>query len=198
MIQQVSQLITALFDPNALWLWYEAREQELELALQWARISAGSYVKKAGKGRDSAFADECEAEAIFIVTCLIYEDWESIKVNHPDVNDRTKFYYSMVKYQLRDYWSYRASSTVSFLKKRGIVISFESISNHNHKAVEDSQLSFAELLENVLRNDTERKIFDLYCVGNKKEIIATHLNMTLKDVRKVLRDIKARIRSNAS
>lgn len=179
---------------------------------QSQRVAKG-YARRIGRGGDLAFIDECQAEAAFIVVELIWTAYEKIIAKYPDQNDREKFYRMSVGYRLKEYFAYRSTSTISYLKKKGIVEQHFSLSaeqkgksefndgieasfttEHVGLARMNIEIELYILLDSVCTSEVERLIVDLYAMGNTKEEIGEKLEMSPARVKKTLRRIKRRIR----
>lgn len=179
---------------------------------QSQRVAKG-YARRIGRGGDLAFVDECQAEASFILVELIWSAYAKILEKYPEEEDRHKFYRMSVGYKLKEYWAYRSTSTISYLKKKGIVEHHYSLSaeqkgksefndgmtttfstEHVGLARMNIEVELYILLDSVCLDEVERLIVDLYAIGNTKEEIGVKLEMSPARVKKTLRRIKRRIR----
>ena len=140
------------------------------------------------------FVDECIAEALFILTCLVYENQEDIVKKFPIEEDRQRFYMMAIGYKLKEYFSYRATSTIRFLKAKGIIEKHITI-EVDCKSVPDTTVE-VDIKDGLTKNKTETKILEMYKNGMKVESISSELKLSKKKVKRVLRDIKKLIVKN--
>lgn len=179
---------------------------------QSQRVAKG-YARRMGRGGDRAFIDECQAEAAFIVTELIWEGYDGIMEKYPDEGERHKFYRMSVGYRLKEYWAYRSTSTISYLKKKGIIVKHYSLSHepkvnvdavgfsnellqHHELGRMNIEVDLYILLDSVCTNEVERDILDNHAMGHTKEQIAEKFEISVARVYKILRRIKRRIRNS--
>lgn len=164
-----------------------------------------NYAFRVGRGMDQAFVDECQAEAIFQLVELIWTTYPALIAEYPEEAARHKMYRGFVSYRLRDYFSYRATSTVSYLKKKGIsvvhfshddLLTFQEGQPVEHPALARLSIDVEVyiLLDSVCHDDVERQVVDLYALGNSKEEIGSIMNISPNRAKKILRRIKRRIR----
>jgi hypothetical protein len=158
---------------------------------QSERVARG-FAKRKGRGTDGAFIDEAIAEAHYIVTVLILTEYESICEKYPDKAERMKFYRCSVGYKLMAYFSHRATSTVSYLKKKGIEVRRHSV--HEGMLVEYvSAFDIKVCLEAVCTDALEMRVLEFYSMGNDREQIGLKCGISPKRVRKILVRIRKRL-----
>lgn len=176
-------------------LFTPASPQECELfdVLEQTYRVAYSFVKRAGRLYDRMMIQEAAQEAAFCVTHLIYTKLTEILAKFPDTDERHKFYRMFVGFRLKDYFSYRSSSVVSYLRKRGLVQEFEELSD-TALSRPDAQTEQLIALDHACRNEFERLVVQYFCMGNDRDNIAVKLNCTTRRVKKTLRRIKSRLR----
>lgn len=176
-------------------LFTPASPQECELfdVLEQTYRVAYSYVKRAGRLRDRFMIQEAAQEAAFCITQLIYLKLAEIQIKFPDTEERHKFYRMFVGFRLKDYFSYRSSSVVSYLRKRGLIQEFEELSD-TALSRPDANTERLIALDHACRNQYERCVVQYYCMGNDRATIAEKLECTERRVKKTLRRIKTRLR----
>jgi hypothetical protein len=166
-------------------------EEENSLLVQAERVARG-YARGKSRQRDAAFVDECIAEAYFTVVELLWTSLKEIKEKYPDIVERHKFIRMSIGYKLKEYWAYRATSTISFLKKRGIVVKHQSIETCQVIS-DDSSLNEFIALDHATRDQVERRVIEFYCMGNDLELISIKCSMSQKRVKKILIRVKKRL-----
>lgn len=145
-----------------------------------------------------------EAEGIFIVTQLILAGvdptsddkrslFEQIVARFPDTEERFKFYRMSVGYGLKKYCCHRATSSVSFLKAKGIEIKHvkleeEYVPRNDHSAM------MQILLDEAAVTMMEKDVLRFYLLANPIEVIGEKVGLSPKRVRKVLKRIKRRLK----
>jgi len=171
----------------------EAEAEFFDVIEQLERVAKG-FARRRLKSIDEMFVDECIAEAYFVIVELIYTSLESIKAEYPNLDDRYKFYRTTVGYKLKEYWSYRATSTISFLKKKGISVQHYSL--WEGAAIQyHSSLDIYIAMEHAARNDLERKVVELTAMGNPKELIAEKCALKPKQITKILKRVENRLKA---
>lgn len=185
---RVSALTLKLFTP--------ASPQECELfdVLESIYRVAYSYVKKKWRLFDRFMIQEAAQEAVFVVTELIYVKFQEIVTKYPDVTERHRFYMAYAGFKLRNYFGHRASSSISYLKKKGIKQEMEELSDVSLSRP-DAKTEQMIALDHACRNEYERLVVQYFCMGHDYELIAEKLGSTLKRVKKTLRRVKNRLRT---
>lgn len=158
---------------------------------QAERVAKG-FARRRFRGTDLAFVDECIAEAYYTVVCIVYESLAEVRVRYPDRDERFTFYRMSVGYKLKEYWSSRATSTESYLRKKGIEIRQHQL-NESHLVKSYSEADEFIALENAVRNERERRVVELHAMGNARDLIASKLSLSEKLVKKILTRIKKRL-----
>lgn len=162
--------------------------------LEQSRRVARGFAKRKGRSSDSAYSDEAIAEAAFIVTYLTLTEFEAICEKHPTKEERATFFRCSVGYGLKGYFSYRATSTVSYLKKRGIEVRRHAI--HEGMLIEYvSAFDVRVCLEAVCNDAVDMRVLEFYSMGNNREEIAVKCGLTPKRVKKILLRIRKRLES---
>lgn len=158
---------------------------------QSARVARG-FAKRKSRGNDKAFIDEAIAEAHFVVTYIILTEFESICEKYPDKAERMKFYRCSVGYKLMEYFSARPTSTVSYLKKKGIEVRRHAI--HEGMLIEYvSAFDVKVCLEAVCEDHVEIRILEFYSMGLTREEIGVKCGLSPKRVKKILIRIRKRL-----
>ena len=158
---------------------------------QSERVAKG-FAKRRGRSTDGAFIDEAVAEAHYTVTYIILTEYEAVCEKYPDKAERMKFYRCSVGYKLMEYFSHRATSTVSYLKKRGIEVRRHSI--HEGMLVEYvSAFDLKVCIESVCADQVEVRILEFHSMGLTREEIAVKCGVSTKRVKKTLARIKRRL-----
>lgn len=166
--------------------------------MEQARRSARGFARSR-KRRDLFFEDECEAEAVFIVSEIVLTNLAGILEKFPSRDERSTFYRMSVGYGLKSYFAHRAMSTLAYLKKRGIragLMYLEDLSDQFLSRTMSSKFdgnANYEALEHAIRTDLERTIVELYSMGNSYELIASKTNLTVVEVRIKLRTVRRRL-----
>jgi ATP/maltotriose-dependent transcriptional regulator MalT len=159
--------------------------------------SAKAFIKRRGQSLNRGLVDEAVAEAAFIVTELVLTEYESILAKNPDRDERMKFFRCSVGYGLKGYFSHRATSTVSFLKKRGINIVQHQL--HESMLVEYTSVFDLEVcLEVVCADEKERMIVEFHAIGNTRDEISAKVGVSSKFVKKTLNRIQQKLLTLAS
>lgn len=170
--------------------------------LDLAMRVAVNFARKRGQ-YNNFFVDECKVEATFILTCLIYENQLDIANKFPIEEERQRFYMMAIGYKLKEYFSYRATSTIKFLKAKGIVEKHFSLEENSELIdsgkdripkykTQDTTLE-VDVVDGIIKNKTQYKILEMYKNGTAIESISVELKLSKKKIKRVLRDIKKRI-----
>lgn len=163
-----------------------------DLISQIQRVAKG-FARRRFRQHDLAFVEECIAEAQFIVVELIWTSLKSIKEKYPDDTERHKFYRMSVGYKLKEYWALRATSTESYLRKKGIEV-------RQHQLYESTAIRYYSeadeflALEHAVRNELELRVVEFFCMGNTRELIAEKCGLSISRVKKILTRIKKRLK----
>lgn len=158
---------------------------------QSERVARG-FAKRKGRGNDKAYIDEAIAEAHYTVTYIILTEYEAVCEKYPDKAERMKFYRCSVGYKLMEYFSLRATSTVSYLKRRGIKVQRHAL--HEGMLVEYvSAFDVKVVLESVCVDAVEMRILEFHSMGLDRDEIATKCSISTKRVKKTLARIKRRL-----
>lgn len=165
--------------------------------LEHSERAAKGAVRRIGQSQNFGLVDEAIAEAAFIVTVLVMTEYDSILEKNPDRNERMKFFRCAVGYGLKGYFSFRATSTISFLKKRGIEIKKHRL--HESMLVEYTSVFDLEVcLEAVCADEKERMIVEFHAIGNSREQISAKVGVSQKFVKKTLNRIQQKLLTLAS
>jgi hypothetical protein len=179
---------------SSLKLFTPASPQEVELwdiLEQTYRVSY-SFVKRRGKLQDKFMVMEAAQEAVFYMVYLIYTRLEEITTKFPDIEDRHKFYRMSVGFRLKEYFSFRATSSISYLRRRGFKLEQVEISEEM-LARPDEATERLIALEAVCRDEFEKLVIAYVEMGNSRELIAEKLGCSLKRVKKALLRVKRRL-----
>lgn len=158
---------------------------------QAERVARG-YARRKNRGNDKAFIDECVAEALYTVTYLLWTEWDSIKAKYPDKAERDTFLRMTVGYKLKEYFSYRATSTVSYLRKKGIEVRHEQL-HESHVIQYVSPMDVAICLEDVCRDELEKRVIEYYAFGNMIDIVGAKCGISTKRAKKIINRIRRRL-----
>lgn len=188
-MQSSPNLQVKLFTPPS-----EAEAELFEVLPQALRVARG-FAKRRGKSKDAMFVDECEAEATFVVTELIYGAIRGVMEKFADKEERFKFYRMSVGYKLKEYYSYRATSTVSYLKKKGIEEQHIQL-QESHALRVNIELECLILMDYICRDEIERRVVDFYAMGNPRDLIASKCGMSVGRVKRILRRVKRRLKES--
>ena len=161
---------------------------------QVLRVARG-FARRRFRGNDGAFVDECIAEGNFVVTEMILTSLSTIKEKYPDREERFKFYRMSVGYKLKEYWSLRATSTESFLRKKGIEIRQHQL-HESHALRQYSEADEFIALEHAVRDELELRVVEFYAMGNARDLIASKCGISLRRVKRILIRIKKRLKSS--
>lgn len=164
-------------------------------ALMHARRTARGFARGRSRSHDFAFIEECEAEAVFIVTEMILTTLDSIVEKYPILEERLKFYRMSVGYHLKGYWAHRATSTLSFLRKKGInekVFELYEAAASLTRINLDAQVF--ELTDDLLPTELDKRVVEFYLMQNSREIIAVKCGITPKRVKRILRRLKRKLK----
>jgi Cys-tRNA synthase (O-phospho-L-seryl-tRNA:Cys-tRNA synthase) len=159
---------------------------------QIERVARG-FAKRRFRGMDVAFVEECIAEGNFTVVELIWTGLIELKAKYPDVEERFKFYRMSVGYKLKEYWSLRATSTESYLRKKGIEL-------HRHQLHESDAIRYYSeadeyvAMEHAVRDELELRVVEFYAMGNTRDLIAQKCGISERRVKKILIRIKKRLK----
>lgn len=159
---------------------------------QVERVARG-FARRRFRGSDAAFVEECIAEGNFVVVELIWTSLSEIKARFPDKEERFKFYRMSVGYKLKEYWSLRATSTESYLRKKGIEIRQHQLhESHAIRYYSDADEFIA--LEHAVRDELELRVVEFYAMGNARDLIASKCGISERRVKKILIRIRKRLR----
>ncbi len=159
-------------------------------ALANAYRSARGYVRRQNRQRDSAFVDECIAEAYFIVTEMVMTDYDAITKAFPAEVDRALNYRMKVGYGLKSYFAYRAKQTISDQKKRGIIV--RHLSYRDDALIYDTP--YIDAMERLVTTDLQRTILEMKINGFSYEEIAQATDLNFHQIRKTLGKMKGKLR----
>ncbi len=179
---------------SSLKLFTPASPQEVELwdiLEQTYRVSY-AFVKRRGKLQDKMMVMEAAQEAVFFMTYLIYTKLEAIQAKYPDVEERHKFYRMSVGFRLLGYFSLRATSTVSYLKKKGFTLEQVDMSE-DMLSRPDEATERVIALDAACRDEFEKLVVSYAEMGNSRELIAEKCGCSLKRVKKTLMRVKRRL-----
>jgi hypothetical protein len=159
---------------------------------QVQRVAKG-FARRRFRGTDLAFVDECIAEANFVVCELIYTSLAQLKAKYPEIEERFTFYRMSVGYKLKEYWSLRATSTESYLRKKGIEVKQHQL--HESQAIRYySEADEFIALENAARDEVEKLVLQFHAMGNTRDLIASKCGISERLVKKILIRIRKRLR----
>lgn len=161
-------------------------ESELLEFLPQARRVAIGFAKRRGRGTDAMFVDEMIAEAYAIVTILILSKYDVIVANH---KDREAFYRMSIGYGLKEYVSLRATSTISFLRKRGEVREQVPLRTSDLARTYTDDDCFL-IMESLCRDEVDKRVIELYSFGDNYKAISAKLGIGEPIVKKTLRRIR--------
>lgn len=171
----------------------DERELELmEVVEQVERVARG-FAKRRGQNHNLGFVDEAEAEARYIVTYLMWTEYAAICEKYPDKAERHKFFRMTVGFKLKEYFSYRPTSTVAYLKRKGIEV-------RRHQVHEDMLVQYVSpmdlhiVLEDVCRDQVEIRVVEFYSFGNELEDIAVKCGLTVKRTKRILNRVRRELR----
>lgn len=169
------------------------RELELFEVVEQVEKVARGFAKRRGEQRNFGFIDEAEAEARYIVTYLMWTEYDAICVKYPDKAERHKFYRMTVGFKLREYFTYRPTSTVAYLKKKGIVVNREQV--HDDMRIQYvSPMDVSIVLEDVCQNMLEVRVVEFYSFGNSIEMVAMKCGISEKRTKRILNRIRRKLR----
>lgn len=172
------------------------REDELlseDGVLEQAQRVARGFVSRRGRQRDMMFKEEMEAEAAFLATEILWEEYVQLKERIPDIEERHRFIRKRIGYGLLEYVSHRASSTISYLKKKGIVEEHVVIrDSHLCRCNDDIECMIA--LESVTADELERCVVQYHAMGNPRDLIASKCGLTRNRVKKILSRVRRRLK----
>lgn len=180
---------------STLNLFTPPSERELELyeVVEQVEKVARGFAKRRNEQRNLGFIDEAEAEARFIVTYMMWTEYDAICVKYPDKEERHKFFRMTVGFKLKEYFSHRQTSTVSYLKKKGIIVKREQV--HDDMLVTYiSPMDVAIVLEDVCGNMLEIRVVEFYSFGNSVETVAEKCGLTVKRTKRILNRIRRKLR----
>jgi hypothetical protein len=175
-------------------LFTPASPQEVELfeVLEQVFRSAYSFVKRRGRLYDKFMVMEAAQEAVYFITHIIYTKLDDVVTKYPDPEERHKFYRMSVGYRLLNYFSLRATSSISYLKKKGVIpeqveLADELLSRPDEKT--EAMIA----LEAACRDEFEKIVTQYYGMGNTVELIAAKCGCSEKRVKKSLMRVKRRL-----
>lgn len=159
--------------------------------IQASRVARG-FARGKGRRKDEQFVDECETEATFIVTSIIFTNLRGVLVKFPTLEERDKFYRMSVGFGLKAYFAHRHTSTISYLQKRGISEKFIPLHSVDFaKQAVDVDMFIAS--DDAIRNEFERQVVGFYSNGLTQDEIATKLGCNPLRIKNVLRKIRDRL-----
>lgn len=171
--------------------WVEFFEPTNGIMVQAERVVKG-FVRSKSKLGDHAFFEECLAEAWFVAVEMMWEQFAAIKAKYPEQKERDKFFRMSIIYRLKEYWSYRATTTISYLKRKGIVV--EHLPLNNAEVYTNSNETGCKIaLENAARDELEKRIVEFYTMGNNYDLISEKCGIHRKQVKAILARIKKRL-----
>lgn len=151
--------------------------------------TARSYAKRQYKSFDKLYIDECIAEAYFWLVILLFESKEEVlKHENPMAFVRMK-----IGYKLKEYWAPYATSTISYLKKKGKEPPKIEQYTDDMSPRENIEIQCFLSLESVLRLPLEREIYQYHIKCMDVKEIAEKLEIRTKRVQKILTRIRKRI-----
>lgn len=160
-------------------------------AIDSAKRAAKSFTRRAGRRFESAFHDEAEAEALYVVTTLVLTDLPSIKERFPEESSRLVFYRMQCGYALKSYFAHRAKSTISDWKKRGKVQERVEL---KPEMLMQEDTPWLETYESVVTTKEQDLCIQLKISGMSIQDIASELQMSVTAVNKTIRTVKRRLR----
>lgn len=189
---------TLLLKASSLSVFTPLSEREVELfeeggiVQQVTRVARG-FARRRNRGNDEAFIDEATAEAIFQVTYIMWTEWDGVKDKYPDKAERATFLRMTVGYKLKEYFSLRATSTVSYLRKKGIEIRREQL-HEAHRIEYVTPMDVYICFDDVCNDELEKRVIEFYAMGLMLEIVAAKCGLTLKRTKKIVNRIRRELR----
>lgn len=179
---------------SSLKLFTPASPQECELweiLEQTYRVSY-SFVKRRGRLHDKFMVMEAAQEAVYFMVLLIYTKLEEITTKYPDIEERHKFYRMSVGFRLMGYFSLRATSTVSYLRKKGFKLDQVDLSEEMLSRPDEATDRLIAI-DAACRDEFEKLVFTYAEMGNSRELIAEKCGCSEKRVKKTLMRVKRRL-----
>lgn len=194
----IPKAITPLSKASNLSVFTPPDDRETELfeeggiAEQAERVARG-FARRRNRGNDKAFIDEATAEALFQVTYMMWTEWESVKEKYPDKAERATFLRMTVGYKLKEYFSLRATSTVSFLRKKGIEIRREQL-HEAHLIEYVSPMDVYICFDDVCENELEKRVLEFYAMGQMYELVAVRCGISTNRTKKIINRVRRKLR----
>lgn len=164
-------------------------------ALEQASRVARGFARGKNRRKDEQFVDECEAEATFIVTSIIFTNLRGVLEKFPLVEDRLKFYRMSTGFGLKAYFAHRHTGTISYLKKRGIDEKFIPMHAVDF-ARTTSEIDMFIAIDAAIRNEVERQVVDFYSIGLSYAEIGEKLEYSPLKVKNILKRVKKRLKAD--
>lgn len=164
-------------------------------ALEQASRVARGFARGKGRRKDEQFVDECEAEAAFIVTAIIFTNLRGVLEKFSELSERLKFYRMSTGFGLKAYFAHRHTGTIAYLKKRGIDEKFIPLHTIDF-AKSTAEIDMFIALEAAIRNEVERTVVDHHCNGLSHVEISVKLEFPLSKVKNILKRVRKRLEAD--
>lgn len=168
-------------------------ETELLEFLEQSKRVAFGFAKRQGRGNDRMFIDECQVEAAFIATFLMMTKYEEIRQANPTIEERQKYLRVLIGYGLKKYFSYRSSSSITYLRQKGMKCEHIPL-NSIILARNNDDITMFENMESYCRDEVDQRIIDMHAMGMKPEQTAAKLELSKRFVLRTLRRIRKAMR----
>lgn len=159
------------------------------------RSTAVNFARRKHKHLDPMFIEECIAEANFWLV-IIFNEYHAELIVH---DNPVAYIRSKVGYKLREYFAPYATSTMSYLKKKGELVpqtdEYEEASEPNldYLARENTDTACFECIQSILLTPLDWKVYEHHLLGQNNEEVGKALKIRPRKAKKVLTRIKKRL-----
>jgi hypothetical protein len=154
------------------------------------RLTAINFARKNFKSRDLQFVDECIAEANFWLVILFVEFKQELFEK-----ENTLAYIRMkIGYKLKEYWAPYATSTMSYIKKKGEQLPETVEFKEEDVQTTNVDIECFECLQSALRTELDWRVYEHHLLNETPKEIGIALQIRTKKVQKVLARIRKRLK----
>lgn len=164
--------------------------EEILLFRELATRVGQNFARRRGK-HNPQFVDECVTEALFWLVVLMNEKQEEIQRQE----NLEAYLRRKIGFKLFEYWCLYTPSTLSYLLKKGKHVVSEVEITEGARIDKHSDIDVMICLDNAVRTDMEKKIYQLSIEGGTHLEISVALQIREMRVRKILSRIKKRLKN---
>lgn len=166
-------------------------ENNVHFYMEKVELTARKYARRQFRSHDEQFVNECIAEAYFWLVIIFLEHKEELKQQE----DTIAYIRMKIGYKLKEYWAPYATSTISYIKKKGEVLPQKVEFKEAELPKEDQTVDCIICLQSVLKLKIEEDIYNLLLENKTIKEIAVTLKVKIKKVEKHLARIRKRLKN---